>query len=147
MKASLINYQQAPRKVRVVTNLIKGKTVPQALDILAVTTKRASSPLSSLLNSAVANAKSMGVDVSNLIVKECTVNSGMTLKRHMPGARGSAFPIKKHASHVHLVLGTKEIKAPRGKKVEAKTPVKAEVKAEAKTEKKAVKAKVSKAKK
>ncbi len=110
MKASLINYRQAPRKVRLVATLIKGKTVESALETLAVATKRASSPLAVLLNSAIANAKNQGLSTDSLIVKECIVNSGMTLKRHMAGARGTAFPLKKHASHVHITLAVKEPK-------------------------------------
>lgn len=134
MKASLTNYRQAPRKVRLVANLIKGKSVEQALDILAVANKRASTPLEGLLKSAIANAKALGMDALTLMVKECSVDSGMTMKRHMPGSRGRGFPIKKHTSHVHIVLGVKEIKAPRkgkktGTKVEAKSEKKAKTKA------------------
>ncbi|HEU5114435.1 MAG TPA: 50S ribosomal protein L22 [Candidatus Paceibacterota bacterium] len=111
--ASLSNYRQSPRKVRVVATLIKGKSVPQALDMLSVTTKRASDPLVKLIQSAVANAKDRGISTDNLFVKECTVNQGITMKRFMPGARGSAFPIRKKSSHVKLVL---EAKAPKAKK-------------------------------
>lgn len=129
MKASLINYRQAPRKVRLVANLIKGKSVEQALDILAVANKRASTPLEGLLKSAIANSKVLGMDALNLVVKECSVDSGMTMKRHMPGSRGRGFPIKKHTSHVHIVLSTKEIKAPRkGTKTGTKTEEKSEKK-------------------
>lgn len=109
--ASITNYRQSPRKVRLVANLIKGKTVPQALNILMVTTKRASDPMVKLLNSALANAKDRGVSSEGLFVKNCTVNQGLTMKRFMPGARGSAFPIRKKMSHVHLVLDTKPVKA------------------------------------
>jgi large subunit ribosomal protein L22 len=111
--ASLTNYRQSPRKVRLVASLIKGKTVPQALNTLMVTTKRASDPMIKLLNSALANAKDRGVSTENLFVKECTVNQGLTMKRFMPGARGTGFPILKKTSHVKLVLDTK---APKGAK-------------------------------
>ena len=111
--ASLTNYRQSPRKVRLVASLIKGKTVPQALNTLMVTTKRASDPLVKLLNSALANAKDRGFSTENLYVKECTVNQGLTMKRFMPGARGTGFPILKKTSHVKLVLDTK---APKGSK-------------------------------
>jgi large subunit ribosomal protein L22 len=125
--ASLTNYRQSPRKVRLVASLITGKSVTNAMNILGVTTKRTSDPLAKLLASAVANAKNLGVATEGLFVKECRVDSGLTMKRHMPGARGSAFPIKKKTSHVLLVLGQKNvaIKAPKAEKVE-------------KTEKKAV---------
>jgi len=114
--ASLQNYRQSPRKVRLVASLIKGKTVAQALDMLMVTTKRASDPLVKLINSAIANAKNLGVSTENLYVKECTVNQGITMKRFMPGARGSAFSIKKRSSHVNLVLETREPKVKKAKK-------------------------------
>ncbi|MDP1624810.1 MAG: 50S ribosomal protein L22 [bacterium] len=113
--ASLTNYRQSPRKVRLVATLIKGKTVDQALNMLGVTTKRASDPLAKLLLSAVANAKNLGVSMEGLYIKECTVNSGFTMKRHMPGSRGTAFPIRKKTSHVNLVLDTKAVKAPKVK--------------------------------
>lgn len=105
--ASLTNYRQSPRKVRLVADLIKGKTIEQATNMLGVTTKRASNPLAKLLASAVANAKDRGISIEGFVVKECTVNQGLTMKRFMPGARGSAFPIKKKMSHVKLVIGPK----------------------------------------
>ena len=118
--ASLTNYRQSPRKVRLVATLIKGKPASQALDMLSVTAKRASDPLLKLLKSALANAKDQGVALDGLYVKECTVNQGVTLRRFMPGARGSAFSIKKKSSHVKLVLDTKAPKAE--KKASAKAP-------------------------
>ena len=72
--ASLSNYRQAPRKVRLVASLIKGKTVPAALNMLMVTTKRASDPLVKLLQSAVANAKDRGISTENLFIKEIRVD-------------------------------------------------------------------------
>lgn len=113
--ASLTNYRQSPRKVRLVADLIKGKTVEQAQNILMVTTKRASDPLIKLLNSALANAKNLGVSTEGLFIKECRVNQGITMNRFMPGARGSAFPIRKKSSHVYLVLETKAPKAQKTK--------------------------------
>ena len=114
--ASLSNYRQAPRKVRLVASLIKGKTVPAALNMLMVTTKRASDPLVKLLQSAIANAKDRGISTDNLYVKECTVNQGLVMRRMMPGARGTGFPIRKKTSHVHLVLESKAPKAVKAKK-------------------------------
>ncbi len=102
--ASLTNYRQSPRKVRLVASLIKGKTVSHALDMLGVTTKRASDPLIKLINSALANARDRGVSTDGLYIKECSVNQGLTMKRMMPGARGSGFAIRKKTSHVKLVL-------------------------------------------
>ena len=68
--ASLTNYRQSPRKVRLVANLIKGKSVTAAMDMLGVTTKRASDPLAKLLASAVANAKNLNIPLEGLVVKE-----------------------------------------------------------------------------
>lgn len=121
--ASLTNYRQSPRKVRLVASLIKGKTVAQALDTLMVTTKRASDPLVQLLNSAVGNAKNLGVAAEGLYIKECTVNQGLTMKRMMPGARGTGFSIRKKTSHVKLVLDTKAPKAAKAAKVSAEKAV------------------------
>ncbi len=123
--ASLTNYRQSPRKVRLVAALIKGKTVVQALDMLMVTTKRASDPIVQLLNSAIGNAKNLGVAVEGLYIKECTVNQGLTMKRMMPGARGTGFSIRKKTSHVRLVLDTKAPKASKAAKVAAPKVAKA----------------------
>jgi len=85
------------------------------MDILGVTTKRASDPMAKLLASAVANAKNLNISLEGLFVKDCRVDSGLTMKRHMPGARGTAFAIRKKTSHVLMVLDTKKvaIKAPK----------------------------------
>src|SRR3989344_9314270 len=103
MKASLKNYRQAPRKVRLVTDLIKGKSVEGARAELSYLPKRAAGPILKLLNSAVSN--SPGKD--NLYVKNITVDKGVVLKRSMPRAHGRAFPIHKHSSHIFMELGTK----------------------------------------
>jgi len=109
MKAILNNYRQAPRKTALVAGLVRGKTVADALTQLRFTTKKASAPIVKLIESAVANAKNMGVENPEiLIIKEIRVDKGVTLKRHMPRARGSASKINKRSSHVMLVLGTKD---------------------------------------
>ncbi|MEK7538615.1 MAG: 50S ribosomal protein L22 [Patescibacteria group bacterium] len=105
MKALLKSYRQAPRKVRLVANLMKGKTVDRALVELDHLAKRASLPMKKLLLSAVANAKqNSGIEQSALFVKEVRVDQGAILKRSMPRARGSASPIHKHTSHVMIEL-------------------------------------------
>jgi large subunit ribosomal protein L22 len=120
--ASLQNYRQSPRKVRLVADLIKGKTVDQALNMLGVTVKRASDPIAKLLLSAVANAKDRGVNTDGFVVLECSVNQGYAMRRMMPGARGSGFPLRKKTSHVKLVIGQKAGK--KAAKAEVKAPVK-----------------------
>lgn len=105
MKAILRSYRQAPRKVRLVANLIKGKTVPRALVELDVLPKRASGPMKKLLMSAIANAKENdGIALTDLFVKEVRVDQGTILKRSMPKSHGSAHPIHKHTSHIMIEL-------------------------------------------
>ncbi len=105
MKAYLKGYRQAPRKVRLVANLIKGKTAERALIELDMLPKRASLPMRKLLLSAIANAKeNSGIELSALMVKEVRVDQGTILKRFMPKSHGSADPIHKHTSHVMLEL-------------------------------------------
>lgn len=107
--ASLKNYRQSPRKVRLVATLVRGKKVDEALNVLSQTTKRAASPLVALINSAVANAKNnFNIEKDSLVIKEFRVDGGVVMKRSMPRARGSAFPIKKRTSHVLVVLDSKD---------------------------------------
>ena len=139
MKAFLKNYRQAPRKVRLVAGLIKGKPVAVAELELKHLAKRAALPMEKLLASAVANAKVGGADVANLFVKDVTVDKGIVMKRHMPRAFGRASAIHKHSSHVTLTLAETGVKAV---KEEKKTKaVKAEPKAKKAPVKKATKAK------
>ncbi|MCM2339029.1 MAG: 50S ribosomal protein L22 [Burkholderiales bacterium] len=107
MKAFLKNYRQAPRKVRLVAGLIKGKSVNQALAELDFLAKRAGFPMRKLLLSAVANAKEMGVDKENLFIKEVRVDKGIVMKRMMPAAMGTGHRINKRTSHVALLLAEK----------------------------------------
>lgn len=103
--ASLKNYRISPRKVRLVADMIRGKNVILAGDILANANKRAKSPLGDLLNSAIANAKNnFKLEPQSLMVKEIKVDQGYVLKRYMPVSRGSAHPIKKRTSHVTIKL-------------------------------------------
>ncbi len=115
--ASLKNYRISPRKVRLVADMIRGKNVSQAKDILGAASKKAKSPLSDLLDSAIANAShNHKIDKSDLFVQEIRVDQGYVLKRHMPVSRGSAHPIKKRTSHVSITLATRVAKATRATK-------------------------------
>ncbi len=108
MKAYLKNYRQSPRKVRLVTDLIQGKSVAQALVLLSYTPKRASLQISKVIKSAAANAEqNFKMDVADLVVHSITVDKGITLKRSMPRSRGMSSPIHKHTSNVSVILGTK----------------------------------------
>lgn len=114
MKSSLTNYRQSPRKVRLVADLVRGKSVANALAELDMLGKRASLPVKKLILSAVANAKeNHKVDADKLVIKEMRVDKGVVLKRFMPRARGSAFGIKKRSSHIHVLLA--EAEAPKAK--------------------------------
>lgn len=132
MKASLKNYRQAPRKVRLIANLIKGKGVAHAELELKHLAKRGALPLEKLLASAVANAKMAGADVENLIVKDCRVDKGLVMKRMMPRAFGRGAPIHKHTSHVLLTLSEKNAKAKNAVKEEKVVKAKVEKKPAAK---------------
>mgnify|MGYP003394682420 FL=1 len=114
--ASLQNYRQSPRKVRLVADLIRGKEAARALSILSALPKRAALPVEKLLRSAIANAKGPASG-EGFIVAKIEVNQGTVIKRFMPRARGSAAPIRKKSSHVTLTLGpSKASKAPAKKK-------------------------------
>ncbi len=110
MKAKLSNYRQSPRKVRLVTDLIKGKKVADALIQLQFLPKRASLPVEKLVKSAVANAESKGMSTENLMISNIEVNEGVVLKRIMPRAQGSASRINKRNSHITVTLSEVEIK-------------------------------------
>ena len=111
MKATLSNYRQSPRKVRLVADLIKGKSIAIAETELAFLVKRAATPFHKLLMSAVANALQAGASKDALYVKDVRVDKGVTLKRSMPRAMGRASRINKRASHVIIVLAEREVKA------------------------------------
>jgi len=106
MKASATHIRIAPRKVRTVVDTVRGKSVSQALSILAFTRKKAALPVQKLLKSAVANAaENDGIsDVDTLVIDRIMVDEGPTLKRYMPRARGRATPIRKRTSHIRIIL-------------------------------------------
>ena len=95
----------APRKVKIVLDLIRNKPADEAMAILKFTPKAACEPVAKLLKSAVANAENnFDMDVTRLYVAECSVSQGPTLKRIRPRAQGRAFRINKKTSHINLVL-------------------------------------------
>lgn len=104
MKAHLSNYHQSPRKTRLVTDLVKGKTVPEALTILQFLDKRAAQPIAKLISSAAANAEKQGESATRLVIVAITVNKGLVQTRYMPRAFGRASPIRHRMSHVTVTL-------------------------------------------
>ena len=107
-QAKLRHLRIAPRKVRVVADLIRGKDAAEALDILQFTVKKAAEPMRKLLDSAIANAtETHGMDADALFVKTVYVDQAPTLKRWRPRAMGRATKIQKKTSHITLVLGVR----------------------------------------
>ncbi|MBI4054436.1 MAG: 50S ribosomal protein L22 [Candidatus Doudnabacteria bacterium] len=120
--ARLGDLHISPRKVRLVTDLIKKKSVASAQTTLRFVSKKAARPILKLLNSAVANAAhNFGMNVDSLFVKDIFVNTGQVFRRFMPRAQGRAFPIKKRTSIVELTLATD----PKAKLRQAEKSVKA----------------------
>ncbi len=141
---SIYRYARiSPFKAREVTREIQGLPVPQALDLLAFTPKKAAGLIAKTLKSAVANAESLHrARPERLVVREAVVGEGPTLNRFQPKARGSAGPIRKRTSHIRIIV-TDEIeivsretkKKSKKKKTTARKPAakKASVKAETAT--------------
>ena len=99
----------APRKVRVVLDLIRGKHVNEAMKILRFAPKAASKPLEKLLLSAAANAENnFEMDRDSLYVSECYADQGPIMKRYRPRAMGRAGSIHKKTSHITIILKEKE---------------------------------------
>ncbi len=112
-QAVLRNCPTSPRKMRLVTDLISGKEVNKALDILKFSAQEASRRMEKLLLSAIANwqAKNEGarVEESNLYVKNVHVDSGRVLKRLQTAPQGRAYRLKKRSNHVTLVLDSMKV--------------------------------------
>jgi len=98
----------APRKLRIVINLIRGKSVNEAFAILKYTPKVGSEVIEKVLRSAVANAEhNYDMNVDKLVVSNAFVNQGPTMKRIHPRSRGQAFKILKRSSHVTVAVNEK----------------------------------------
>jgi large subunit ribosomal protein L22 len=108
-KAVARTVRIAPRKVRLVIDLIRGKQVGEAVAILKLTPKAASPVVEKVLKSALANAEhNYEMDVNNLVVTQAFVDEGPTLKRFRPRAMGRASQINKRTSHITIVLSEKK---------------------------------------
>jgi len=103
--AKLSNLRTAPRKARLVVDLVRGKTVPQAQSILLFTVNKTARPVLKLLNSAADSAKhNQQINAENLFISKITVDEGPKLKRWHPMSRGRAYPIIKRSCRIALVL-------------------------------------------
>ena len=108
-KAIARQVRIAPRKVRLVVDLIRGKNIGEAYSILKNTPKRSSLVVEKILKSAVANAEhNYQLEQENLYVKEVFVGEGKTMKRMQPHAQGRAFQILKRTSHIYLTVAERE---------------------------------------
>ena len=95
----------APRKVRLVADLVRGKSVKDALGLLAITNKAAKTPVEKIIKSAAANAvNNFGMNASKLYIAEIQVGDGLKIKRYIPRAKGSASGIIKRNSHISIVV-------------------------------------------
>lgn len=106
MKALLKNYHQAPRKVRLIADLIRGKSVVAAQAALLYHDKKAAPAMKKLLDSAVANARTAGMPTEGLFVKTISVDKGIVMRRYRPFARGRSGRLAKITSIVKLELGS-----------------------------------------
>ncbi|KRN04286.1 MULTISPECIES: 50S ribosomal protein L22 [Holzapfeliella] len=108
-KAKVRMVRLAPRKARLVVDLIRGRNAAEALAILQFTPKAGSPIVAKVLKSAIANAEhNFDLESANLYVSEAYVNEGPTLKRFRPRAKGAASPINKRTSHITIVVSEAE---------------------------------------
>jgi large subunit ribosomal protein L22 len=110
VQASLNNYRISASKARLVVDQVRGKGVEDALNLLSISSKGFSGPLSKLLHSAVANAEdknnthNAGIDIDRLVISKIAVDEGAGMWRIRARAQGRASWIQKRTSHISLVL-------------------------------------------
>jgi len=120
----------SPRKVGVVASLVRGRTVEDALVILANTPRRSALPVIKAIESAKANADhNHGLKPATLRIVEITVNHGPRIKRYRPAAHGRALPFQRRTSHIRVVVDgdKREIRKPAAKTTGAATASTAKV--------------------
>ena len=99
------NVRITPRKARLVMDLVRGKSVKEALGLLANTNRAASEPVIKLIKSAAANAiNNFGMDEDSLYIAQIWANDGLRMKRYLPRAKGSASGLVKRNSHLYVVV-------------------------------------------
>ncbi len=109
VKATAKTLRIPPRKARLVIDLIRGKSAEEAAAILKFTPNIAAVSIAKVLKSAVSNAvNNHGLNEEKLYVKACYANEGVTLKRFMPRAKGSASAIHKRTSHITIVVDERD---------------------------------------
>jgi large subunit ribosomal protein L22 len=111
VKAKMRYFRMSPRRMREIADMIRGKSVGSALEILEFSTRKSSLAIKKLLNSAIANAENnFNLDPDSLYVKTIFVDEGPTLKRWIPRAQGRAAKIQKRTSHITVELAENENK-------------------------------------
>jgi large subunit ribosomal protein L22 len=107
--ARLRHIRISPRKARLVADLVRGRSVDDALKVLKYTRKRSAPLIGKLISSAIANATeaSPELDVDTLFVQTIYVDGGPTLRRFLPRAQGRATRIIKRTSHITVKLGAR----------------------------------------
>ncbi len=131
MKATLHSVRIAPKKANLIALIVRGMTVPDAVEALRLTHKKGARIIEKLLLSAMANASHNDKqNPQQMVIKSIVVNQGTAYRRGMPKARGQTRPYRKFLSHIDLILGfveekkTKEMKkAEKEASSKAKTPV------------------------
>ena len=117
-KATAKTVRVSPRKSRLVIDLIRGKSVGEAISILKFSPNKAAGIIEKVLMSAIANAENnFDLDVEDLVVSEAFINEGPTMKRFRPRAKGSASPINKRTSHITVVVSERSEGQSVGQKV------------------------------
>ncbi len=101
------HHRGSPRKARLLADLVRGKSVDEALNLLSFTTKRAAVNIKKALSAAIADAERAEADVTSLVVVESRVDDGGMIKRFQPKDRGRAHPIEKRLSHITIGLEEK----------------------------------------
>jgi large subunit ribosomal protein L22 len=127
--ATLKYLKASPQKVRLVVDLVRGKKVEEALQILRFTKKSCAKDLEKLVRSAVANAENTeaGADVDELVVSKIYVNEGPREKRVQPAPMGRAYRVQKRKAHVTVHVSD-EVKAVNARSGGAKTATRARAK-------------------
>lgn len=121
MKAYLRSVRIAPKKANLLARMVRGLPVPEAVEELRLTNKKAARILEKMLRSAIANASHNDrQDPQTMIVKSVVVNQGMAYRRGMPKARGQQRPYRKFLSHIELELGFAEEKKTKKESKEPK---------------------------
>src|SRR3954447_15883964 len=111
-KASHKHADMSPRKVRPFATLIRGRAADEALELLRFLPNKSARLLEGVLKSALGNTEDRGVrHIEDLVVVESRVDGGPIMKRIMPRARGTAYPIKRRMAHIHITLSDLEEEA------------------------------------